>query len=121
MDWCRKLAPDSPRPGSGLDFWAFEKRPHICVIWGCSDCWISAINANSCNEFRMILNLDFMERDVLVIPNGHLIFVIPNIKIASYKKWHAGRIIVSSSRLNIIAINSEFLFISPEPNGVCMG
>lgn len=84
MNWCRKPAPASPRPGSGLDFWDSEKGPQ--VSWGCSDCWISAINANSCSEFRMTLNLGFMEREVLVIPNWCLIFVTPNIKIASYKK-----------------------------------
>lgn len=38
--------------------------------------WISDINANSCNEFRMTLHLGLLRGEVLVVPNWYFIFAI---------------------------------------------
>lgn len=73
-----------------------KRTPCLC----CFDCGINDMNETSCSEFRMTLHLGLVTGRASVIPNWYLIFAIPNIRIGSYKKWHACRIIVSSSGLN---------------------
>lgn len=60
--------------------------------------WISDINANSCNEFRMTLHLGLLRGEVLVVPNWYFCY---SKRTASHKTRHAHRVTVSSSGLII--------------------
>lgn len=95
--------PASPVPGSGLDFWALWKEPHVCVA-------------------RLIQITGLMTLMQMV---AMIISALPNV-ISSYKKngMHAGSLCLVLDWLSTGSnyCNTDFfLFPFPKQNGTCEG